>query len=222
VLWDQNDDPGGNGATSQVGSGNPTPIDAQAADDFIVPAGQQWTIQTVDVTGQYELGSGPVQGVNLFIYSDSGGVPGARISGGTVPVANGSGPSFDIVLGTGVALAPGHYWLSFQVELNNFPYEAWDWKNRTAVSGSPALYRDNTGSQFPDCQTWMPRTSNVCADDLNHPDQMFSLSGVSGPVTSAPGPGTTAPPAAKKKKCKKKKKHHAAAAKKKKCKKKKR
>jgi hypothetical protein len=221
VLYDQNNSPGTGGSTSQVGSAIPEPIDLQTADDFTVPAGQQWTIQDVNVTGQYENGSGPVPAVNVFIYSDSGGAPGARVFGGTVPVANGSGPSFLIGLGGGVPLSPGHYWLSFQAQLDNFPLEIWDWKNRKAVSGSPAMFQTNAGNQLTGCHPWMPRTTTgVCPGFESEPDQMFSLGGTSAPVSTAPGPVTTAPPAATKKKCKKKKRH-AAAAKKKKCKKKK-
>ncbi len=210
VLHDQNNNPAINGVTSQFGTGAPN-ADVQAADDFDVPAGQIWTIGSVDVTGFYNLGNGPVQSVNVYVYHDQGNLPGieAFARKNIIPSNGLTGPSFSAPV-NGAPLAGGHkYWLSFQVNLNDYQAEQWYWQNRVLQSGSPAAFRDTAGTLFSGCTSFMVRSAPGCPGPAGSADEMFRLNGV---ATAA------------KKKCKKKKKgkrHAAVAKKKKKCKKKK-
>ena len=68
VLYDQmtNPAPTPGGVTSQDFETVNDPFDTFAADDFVVPAGQTWTITEVDVAGEYGNGPGPAASFNVF------------------------------------------------------------------------------------------------------------------------------------------------------------
>ena len=71
-FYDQTDNGSvGTGSVSQNFETANDAFDNQVADDFVVPAGQTWTIQQVNVTGSYFNGNGPATSVNVFFYSDS-------------------------------------------------------------------------------------------------------------------------------------------------------
>src|SRR5262245_43600006 len=78
VLYDQYD----NGTAVATGSQQfpdfPT-FDDFTADDFVVPGGETWNVQSIDADGQPFncTGSCVPDNFNVFIYADSGGLPGA-------------------------------------------------------------------------------------------------------------------------------------------------
>jgi hypothetical protein len=206
TLYDQLDN-------QAAGTGSTTPSyfyengtgDEQAADDFMVPAGQAWQLTEVRVPGPTGPGA---YDYRVTVFSDAGNRPGGQVflRQASVPLA---GPTLTIALGSTPQLQPSHYWISVQL-MNLF---AWAWQNRTVLSGSPAMWQNPDGSDGkPECITWNLRTTCE-SETFGFPDQAFSLQGNATPL----------PPPAKKKKCKKHKKHKRSAesAKKKKCKKKK-
>ena len=81
VLYDQTDHAGTPTADPSAMNFSPsndlgTGVGAdRTADDFPVPAGQTWSINEVDVGGAY-VGTPPGT-VNVFIYADASGQPGA-------------------------------------------------------------------------------------------------------------------------------------------------
>ena len=178
--------------------------DEQAADDFTVPAGQAWTVNAaqapgIDVLNTYQF--------RTTIFADAGNRPGAPLFQAQSAIP-GAGTTYTFPLSGVPQLHPGHYWISIQL-MNLI---AWNWKNRTVQSGSPAMWQNPDGSDgIPECVTWNLRS--VCEPETAaFPDQAFRLLGDAVPF-SAP-----------KKKCRKHHKKHkrsADQAKKKKCKKKK-
>ena len=46
--------------------------DDELADDFVVPGDVSWTINTVDVAGEYFNGPGPANSVNVSFYANGG------------------------------------------------------------------------------------------------------------------------------------------------------
>src|SRR5437867_2484179 len=72
VLYDQinNPAPTPGGVTSQDFEAANNAFDSEAADDFVVPGGQVWTINIVQVVGEYT--TGPAAGVNIVVYGDNG------------------------------------------------------------------------------------------------------------------------------------------------------
>ena len=80
VLYDQMDNPSGTATVSQdFGTGNPT-FTNQTADDFVVPAGQVWTVTGVDAAGVYfGGGTGPAASFNVYFYANAGTLPGTLV-----------------------------------------------------------------------------------------------------------------------------------------------
>src|ERR1700730_17371084 len=70
VLYDQYNNAGANATVSQDFEPANNAFDNQGADDFVVPAGQTWTINEVDVQGLYFNGPGPAASFNVFFYQD--------------------------------------------------------------------------------------------------------------------------------------------------------
>jgi hypothetical protein len=109
VLYDQYDTPAGNAWLSDT-------YDAvQGADDFVIPAGQTWTINEVDVQGLYGGLFSP-RAFQVSIYSDANGLPGSTISTRLMQrYSTGNGIDFIITLNPAVILSEGTYW--FQCNL---------------------------------------------------------------------------------------------------------
>jgi hypothetical protein len=164
TLHDQNKDPSGALVVSESDPG--IGEDSQAADDFVVPVGHNWTINEVDVTGVFVDGAGPAISENVFFYKNKGGIPGNLVVAclslnGT---DNGFG-SFAIALPKGCKAklhGGATYWVSVQANMDFSGGGEWGWSLSTDTSGNPAGYRDN-GS----CATWCSLPS----------DLMFALKG---------------------------------------------
>ena len=79
VLYDQYDN-GGPNATRSTSFSDLPDFGTDLADDFVVPAGQTWNVQSIDADGSYLYGPGPANDWNVFIYADNAGLPGAQSS----------------------------------------------------------------------------------------------------------------------------------------------
>jgi hypothetical protein len=195
VLYDQMDSASGQASVSDDYS-NANSLDEQIADDFTVPAGESWEISQVDVLGSAPSGN-PPSTVNVFIYSNAGGLPGAQSFSQTGIAATG-GPNYSIPLTAAPVLVPGTYWISVQQAEAVESTAVWYWNDRDAQSGNPAAYRNTGGGRVPSCLDW--GIKYVCLENEPpiYPDQNFKLSGTSAPyVPPAPPPaGTTNPPPA--------------------------
>lgn len=88
-------------------------FDSQAADDFIVPAGQTWHVTEVDVLGEYDS-SGPAASFHVFFYENGAGdLPGSLVASRLENPYTGSS-DFVITLTEPLTLLEGHYWISVQ------------------------------------------------------------------------------------------------------------
>src|SRR5260370_399915 len=70
VLYDQYDNAGFNATFSGTFT-DFTGFDADLADDFVVPAGQTWNVESIDADGVYFNGGGPANSFNVFISPDN-------------------------------------------------------------------------------------------------------------------------------------------------------
>jgi hypothetical protein len=143
----------------------------RTADDFFVPAGANWSISQINVTGAYS--DTPPNQVNVFIYADASGKPGAEIFKqlGVTPT---NGPNYEVPLTGAPNLTGGHYWVTVQ-QVTDQTAGFWSWGTRTILTGSPAHFISAT-MDLPNCPqfSWNPR--NVCWPSVN-PDQVFTLLG---------------------------------------------
>ena len=88
VLYDQYNNAGSLATFSGTFS-DFTGFDADLADDFVVPGGQTWNVQSIDADGVYFNGFGPANDWNVFIYADNAGFPGTQVYRYTSPAGVG-------------------------------------------------------------------------------------------------------------------------------------
>ncbi|MFN0277955.1 MAG: M36 family metallopeptidase [Pyrinomonadaceae bacterium] len=196
VLYDQSNNVSTNGTSSQDFETANDAFDNQAADDFVVPGGQTWTLQQIIANGLYFNGSGPADSFNVTFYNNAAGLPGSAVAGGTFTGASYSnvGDIFTITLPSSLVLNPGTYWVSIQVRMDFTPGGQWAWTNRTTQSNSAAVWQ-NPGGGFaiPACTSWAARGA-VCAIEAAAPDQGFQILGTDGGPCSTPTATNTGTP----------------------------
>jgi hypothetical protein len=204
VLYDQLNNAS---TTNATGSQNFEPandaFDDQAADDFVVPGGQIWTVNQVTAKGLYFNGAGPADSFNVTFYADAATLPGAAVAGGNftnLAYTNVAG-NFTINLPSGVVLSPGAYWVSVQANQNFATSGQWAWIDRTVQSNNGAAWQNPGGGQGPAACTSWGRRGATCGIDAPAPDQVFLISGCTGgggtptpSPTASPTPTTTATP----------------------------
>ena len=73
-------------------------LDSLAADDFTVPAGETWALESAQIPGT-AIGPVTTNQWNVTVFADAGGLPGSQISTGTLTVPGFPSPtmSFTIV-----------------------------------------------------------------------------------------------------------------------------
>ena len=174
VLYDQYDNPGQDATVSATFTDFPT-SNADLADDFVVPAGQTWNVQSIDADGVYFPGSGPAIDWNVFFYADNAGFPGARVYSATHQPDVQNGSTFTINLPTPALLNPGTYWVEIQANMTYGTQGQWGWSNRTVTANNPAAWQ-NPGGGLGVCPSWSRRGA-TCGVDPDEPDQMFRLNG---------------------------------------------
>ena len=129
-------------STFYGGLGEPT----MSADDFTVPAGEEWTIETLMARGFLSVGAPEPQGFGYSIYRDNNGEPGTLVT-----EANITG-SFDVEnveinLATPVTLEEGKYWLgiyAYYATATGTTEGRWNqymW-NPSATPENPAMLND--------------------------------------------------------------------------------
>ena len=150
-------------------------LDSQGADDFVVPSGEQWSIETIVVEGVGGVTSALPPAVTVFFYQDAGAVPGDTITiqAGLIP----TGPSacddpcdLTIALSPAVTLPAGTYWVSVQADMSSLPEGAsWLWSFRGVSAGDPGVWQQPLGA----APTW--------DTEFDH-DFAFKLIGTTTPV----------------------------------------
>jgi cell division septation protein DedD len=167
-------------------------FDSQAADDFIVPAGQTWQVTEVDLLGEYDS-AGPAVSFHVFFYENGAGdLPGILVASRLENPYTGSN-DFVITLTEPVTLPEGHYWVSVQARQDITQAGFWLWHNRTIQANSGAAWQ-NPGNGFgTGCVVWIRRV--MCAVlQQTAPDQVFRLIGTAGSGTPTPTATPTSTP----------------------------
>lgn len=174
TLYDQTDADSGVGIVSDnFDSGTFDSYDNQGADDFTVPSGHKWTITEIDAPGVYFNGSGPQDGVNVFVYKNKKGAPGKTVAEVDNITPTDNGGSFSIDTG-GIKLKAGSYWVSVQANMNFTGGEGeWGWETSATLHGNPAMFRSAGGFG---CTNW-DTLVNCIGSYGQGPDFMFELKG---------------------------------------------
>jgi hypothetical protein len=195
VLYDQYGS-GMTGVSSQQFEPAYAAYDAQAADDFVVPAGQTWTVNEVEAGGGYYGGPGPVEAVNVFFYGTTGGpyspLPGTPVFTQTGILYTPSAGAGDLIipLSPPAQLAAGTYWVSVQARMDLTTQGQWYWRDIGSFStqGASAAWR-NPAFGYGRCPDWAERYN--CEGNFVSHDQSFRLSGA---VNGTPLPTLSAIP----------------------------
>jgi len=178
-VYDQTDNSSGTGILSQNFEAVNDAYDSQAADDFLVPVSDgSWTIQNIQIPGQYWAGTGPLASVNVWFYQNSGSLPGTQVFSqlNLVPTSDASG-GLVLDLPSPPTLPPGTYWLSVQANMDFDTGGEWGPTTRLVQSYSPWAWR-NPGDGFgTGCTAW---TTNGSCGFTYGPDLLFRLSGTKG------------------------------------------
>lgn len=187
VLYDQTSNPGTNGVPSQYFpdfNGG-----AYGADDFIVPNGEVWVIETIFVNGNYSSAAAPAFGVD--IYSDDNNLPGTLLYSATdiVPTSDASG---DVTLNLDIPaeLLPGTYWVSVWANLSFNGMNQWFWTVRTVPNNTPYAWEDRDGLfNVTACATWGYGATDCGVGGGTAPDTLFRLEGYTAPASIWDGEG---------------------------------
>ena len=177
VLYDQYNNASTTGTLSATFTDFPT-FSSDLADDFVVPAGQTWNVQSIDADGVYFNGAGPATSWNVFIYADSAGLPGMQIFSAINQPVTVVGTTYTVALPVPAVLTAGTYWVEIQANMTFGTQGEWGWTDRTVLSNSPAAWQ-NPGGGFAVCPTWMPKLA-TCVPTAGGPDQVYRLNGTMG------------------------------------------
>jgi hypothetical protein len=180
LLYDQTSNPGTAATGSQNFEAANDIFDDAVADDFVVPAGQQWTVNQVNVSGLYFNGAGPAASVNVVFYSDSATLPGAVVATRNNQTMTDTAGNFAINVSPAVVLSAGTYWVSVQANMNFTPNGQWGWIDRTTISNSGAAWI-NPGGGFGTACTPNFGRKTTCVP-TSSPDNIFQILGTSGAV----------------------------------------
>ncbi|MEA3478228.1 MAG: hypothetical protein U9R60_08620, partial [Bacteroidota bacterium] len=152
ILYEQMEI-GANGWASQDFEAAYDAYDCQGADDFTVPAGVYWDIQTVTVPGS---GSpGPFNVANVFFYQDAGGMPNATayISFMGIAAVDNAGV-LTISLPGGALLTGGDYWVSVQDAAPFGVNGQWFWTKNLTQYDNMAHWRNPPNGFGTGATTW--------------------------------------------------------------------
>src|ERR1700686_2204875 len=177
VLYDQYNNASTSATLSATFTDFPT-FSSDLADDFVVPAGQTWNVQSIDADGVYFNGAGPATSWNVFIYANSAGLPGMQIFSATNQSVTVVGTTYTVALPVPAVLTAGTYWVEIQANMTFGTQGEWGWTDRTVQSNNPAAFQ-NPGGGLGVCPTWMPKLAD-CVPTAGGPDQVYRLNGTMG------------------------------------------
>jgi len=177
TLWQQYDNAGTAVTLSATFTDFPD-LNSDLADDFVVPVGQSWLVEWIDVDGAYVSGQGPANSFNVFFYYDNGGFPGMQVYARTdLGSWTQNGSTFTITLPEccPAQLGTGTFWVEVQANMTGMCCGEWGWTDRTVTSVNAAVWQ-NPSNVFGYCQSWSRRGA-TCGLDPSAPDQVYQLRG---------------------------------------------
>ncbi|MEM6895008.1 MAG: T9SS type A sorting domain-containing protein [Bacteroidota bacterium] len=149
---------------------------AQSADDFIVPDGDEWTINSIIAPGGAN-NSPLLTSASVVIYENNNGLPGAVVydSGAIAPTSDPTNANLSLDLPQDVVLASGTYWLSVYVNLDFAPNNTqWFWATQTGLIGNESGFRDAFNLFGTGAVDWTPASVAFGGDPV---DQVFQIFG---------------------------------------------
>jgi PASTA domain-containing protein len=179
--------------------------DSEAADDFVIQDGLEWTIDAIDVDGELfsRDGEPPVPaGFNLRFYADDPAdhLPGVPVQGAErlnqAYTSLGTAPGdVQVTLSPPVSLGSGTWWVSVQARLDYgsaTDTRQWFWHHRAVQANQGAAWRNPGDLWHMNCLVFSRR--GPCQGSTQAPDEVFRLHGDQASVTPPPPPPPPQPP----------------------------
>lgn len=186
ILYDQTDNPNGNGIPDQDFEAAYDAYDSVGADDFVVSDPTGWSVTQLNLTGTTGTPGGAVS--NVTIYGDNAGSPdvGNVLCSYTGLSHTDTSGSLNIPLPTPCDL-PGSttYWVAHQADQNFGVNGQHFWSGRTTVAGASAHWANPGGGFGTPCATFMPAGLTCGVGGGTDYDLLFSLEGTVGLVVDA-------------------------------------
>lgn len=207
-----------NSATSQFFPDQPPEVGGFftiGMDDFTVPAGTRWKVESVRVVGNYTQGiMNPAESINVFVVrADKSGTRPATtdifnsahtdvfLAGGALAYTDTDIGDFDIPLPTPLLLDEGIYFIGVQAVLGSANQWLWTESSSQVDSGTPlgaaSVWMENTQIFGPPAcvNAWGERIADCNITDQGdtsppEPDLAFALFGTAAPLAldiDAPG-----------------------------------
>jgi len=181
TLWNQSDNISSSDISSQDftdGGGSLNQYDSRAADDFLVPEGFFWVIDTVRAFGAFdETTPDLIDSVDVAFFVDKDGLPGQLVAQcvyDDVFPDDLTDPEFTIDLPHTCLLQPGIYWVSVRANIGFIQNGQWFWFERNVQTLSPFAW-ENPGDGFSTgCVKFTPAQADCGAD---FPDLVFQIIG---------------------------------------------
>lgn len=185
VLFDQSTPATTSGLVAQdfenLFNGN----DCRIADDFTVPSGETWYIDSIRIFGFYNVNNPDTAGMNVTIYNDNSGSVGSSVFSDLIDLNLDPDEDGTIVASwsTPIQLSAGDYWLAASARKDYLNDQGvWYWYlNSSTSSGSTALWENPNGGWNAGCTSWTAITANSCVD-VDHPNVVFQIHGCYGPT----------------------------------------
>jgi len=179
VLYDQNDNAGANGVTSQNFEASFDAYDAMAADNFTVPAGSKWLVNQVSLTGSYSATGGATT-AHVTFYKNKANLPAAVVADYPAAVITTDSAGSFVITVPKTTLKPGTYWVGVSANLDFAVGGQWYWTGRTLQAGVDAAWK-NPGDGFgTGCTAYAPLAT--CIPATFDPDLMFAIGGKAKPI----------------------------------------
>lgn len=192
LLYDQTNNPSGNGAPDQDFEAGFDAYDCEGADDFDVTWTDGWNVQQVQTVGT--TGTPGTSTVKVVFFADAGGSIGAQLCSYTGISPTDNSGSLIIDLPTDCFVGLGLAWVNIQVSQEFATAGQHFWSNRTTQSFAGSLWQ-NPGDGFGSgCTTWTAQTTCGVGGGTN-PDFLFQIWGEQavGPTPTPPPPSTAEP-----------------------------
>ena len=180
TLWDQTSGISSTDITSQdfTDGGGFDIYDSRAADDFLVPEGFIWVINTVRVFGAFDDNTPEIiDTLDLDFYVDRDGLPGhlaAKCVYDNILPEDITDPNFIINLTRPCRLEPGVYWVSVRANIGFIQNGQWFWHENSVQRLSPFAW-ENPGDGFSTgCVRFTPAQADCGASE---PDLSFQIIG---------------------------------------------
>lgn len=157
--------------------------DTEGADDFTVPSGVTWSIDSIKAYGFYNTTAPNASKTIVTIYNDNSGVPGTVFFQDTINDADvDNNGSLEPYFQDPIVLTGGTYWLSVKLYTSTTP---WYWRRITEPISSYQFLWQNPNGGYAVCTSWTNLTSCLSIADSSVAFRLYGCEGIKPQISMA-------------------------------------